>query len=69
MGARSAARISARTLPRDLAPSLVTARTSAMPSGRFPSRNDNLSDRLRAVPSRPAFCPPIAKHLILILIL
>ena len=30
----------ARTLPRYLASSLMTARTSAMPSGRFPSRND-----------------------------
>jgi hypothetical protein len=40
-----------RTLPRYLAPSLPTAR---------------LLDSPRAVPSRPALCPPIAKHLILI---
>jgi hypothetical protein len=40
MGARSAARISVRTLPRYLAPSLMTARTSAMPLGRFSSRHD-----------------------------
>jgi hypothetical protein len=42
----------ARTLPRYLAPSLMTARTSAMPSGRFPSVTTRLLDPLRAVAAR-----------------
>src|SRR6516225_11862191 len=44
----------ARTLPRYLAPSLMTARTSAMPSGRFPSRNDATSAAFAvSTPAKP----------------
>ena len=56
----------AHTLPHYLAPSLMTARTSAMPEGRFPSRNDAPIGSPASDPVAAALCPPIAKHLILI---
>jgi hypothetical protein len=42
----------ARTLPRYVAPSLMTARTSAMPSGGFRRVTTRLLDPLRAVAAR-----------------